>query len=62
MIRRFFPKGRSVNCLSNKQVFYIQHWMNFYPRAMLGWRTPAQLLCDEFARLGFKPGLVSLLD
>ncbi len=48
LIRRFIPKGTSINPYTHKQIKYIQHWMNNYPRAMLNWKTPAQLFAQEF--------------
>ena len=40
MIRRFLPKGRSMDKLTDRQAEYITHWMNNYPRKLLGWQRP----------------------
>ena len=40
MIRRFLPKGKSMDKLTHKQAEYITHWMNNYPRKLLGWQRP----------------------
>lgn len=51
LIRRFCPKGQSMNKVTKKQVKYIQTWMNNYPRRSLGWQTPKQMLllsCEAF--------------
>ncbi len=44
MIRRFFPKGTDFSRITQKQVQAVQDWMNNYPRKILGWNTPAQML------------------
>jgi IS30 family transposase len=36
MIRRFVPKGVDISLFSNKQIMQIQHWINNYPRRILG--------------------------
>jgi IS30 family transposase len=36
MIRRFIPKGTDISTFSNKQIMQIQHWINNYPRRILG--------------------------
>lgn len=40
MIRRFLPKGKSMDKLTHQQAAYITHWMNNYPRKLLGWQRP----------------------
>lgn len=39
-IRRFIPKGTPINSISEAQCLRIQHWMNHYPRKILGYQTP----------------------
>lgn len=36
MIRRFIPKGVDISIYTNKQIKQIQHWINNYPRRILG--------------------------
>jgi IS30 family transposase len=36
MIRRFIPKGVDISAFSVKQIMQIQHWINNYPRRVLG--------------------------
>jgi len=43
LIRRFLPKGSDIDILTNQDVIRIQHWMNNYPRKILGYKTPLQL-------------------
>lgn len=44
MIRRFFPKGTDFSKVTKKQIAEIQDWMNSYPRKILGWRSPGDLI------------------
>lgn len=39
-IRRFIPKGKSINDISECTLLRIQRWMNDYPRKILSYRTP----------------------
>ena len=43
MIRRFIPKGMDIADVSNKEVERIEHWMNNYPRKILGYKTAEQV-------------------
>ncbi len=43
MIRRFIPKGTNIANISDKEVQWIQDWMNNYPRKILGYRTANQM-------------------
>lgn len=52
LIRRFIPKGKSMNQLTEKDIVKIQTWMNNYPRQLLGWQRPADLFAQELANLG----------
>lgn len=51
MIRRFFPKGTDFSKITKGQVQAVQDWMNNYPRKILGWNTPAQMM-EELAISG----------
>ena len=42
MIRRFIPKGTNIANIGDKEVQWIQDWMNNYPRKILGYRTASQ--------------------
>jgi len=46
MIRRFVPKGTDISKLSDSDIQRIQEWMNNYPRKILGYRTPNELVLD----------------
>jgi IS30 family transposase len=43
MIRRFIPKGTNIANISDKDVQWIQDWMNNYPRKILGYKTANQM-------------------
>lgn len=46
MIRRFIPKGRSIAKVSEGEIKRIEHWMNNYPRKILGYRTPNEMVFE----------------
>lgn len=43
LIRRFFPKGKSFDCLSHQAVSRIEEWINHLPRKIFGYRSSAEL-------------------
>jgi len=46
MIRRFIPKGTDISKLSDRDIKRIEEWMNNYPRKILDYRTPNELVLD----------------
>ena len=46
MIRRFIPKGTHIANLSNEDVKKIECWMNSYPRKILAYKTPKQVMAE----------------
>ncbi len=46
IIRRFIPKGRSIATVSESEVKEIEDWMNNYPRKILGYKTPNELVLE----------------
>ena len=44
MIRRWFPKGTDFGKVSQRKIQAVEHWMNHYPRKILGWKTPAEMM------------------
>lgn len=44
MIRRWFPKGTDFEEVSLKRIAEIQDWMNSYPRKILGWKAPNEMV------------------
>lgn len=51
LIRRWMPKGQSLNRYSKKYVEAIETWMNNYPRQKLNWQRPIDLFKMELAQL-----------
>lgn len=43
LIRRFIPKGTSIDDVSLSMTKYIENWLNNYPRRILGYRTPNEV-------------------
>lgn len=47
MIRYFIPKGSLIENYSNNELNRICSWMNNYPRKILGYKTPLEVLKEE---------------
>jgi len=47
LIRRFIPKGKSVNDYADEDISFIEEWINSLPRKILGYNTPEELFEDE---------------
>ena len=48
MIRYFIPKGSSIENYSYEDINNIANWMNNYPRKILNYKTPLEVLLEEF--------------
>lgn len=48
MIRYFIPKGTLIENYSYKEINKIAEWMNNYPRKILNYKTPLEVLQEEF--------------
>ena len=46
IIRRFIPKGTDISKLSDREIKRIEEWMNSYPRKILDYRTPNELVLN----------------
>jgi len=46
IIRRFIPKGKSIAAVPESKVKEIENWMNNYPRKILGYKTPNELVLE----------------
>ena len=55
MIRRFFPKGQSLKNVTNADCKRVQDWLNSYPRKILHYQTPVELLQKDFPDLPIPP-------
>jgi len=43
MIRRFIPKGSSIDKIPESMIRRIENWLNNYPRRSLGYKTPSEV-------------------
>lgn len=49
MIRRFIPKGVDISSFSDKKIKQVQHWINNYPRRLLGGLSANMLISNKIA-------------
>lgn len=54
IIRRFFPKGKSMKRVTQKDCDRAAHWMNTMPRKILNYATAEELFQQELANLQTK--------
>lgn len=47
LIRRFIPKGKSIDDIDEDLIAYVEHWCNTLPRKILGYKTPNDLFFKE---------------
>jgi len=52
MIRRFIPKGSDIAEVSEEEIKRIEHWMNNYPRRILGYKTANEVSKEHFQNKG----------
>jgi IS30 family transposase len=46
LLRQYFPKGRDLAPVTQRQLDRVAHQLNTRPRETLGWRTPADVLAS----------------
>ncbi len=46
-VRRFIPKGTSLDSINSKTIKTIEHWLNHTPRKCLAYRTPSEIMQQE---------------
>lgn len=51
LIRRHIPKGEDFDEKQNRDIEYIENWINNYPRGIFGFKTSAQLFEEEIRKL-----------
>ena len=51
MLRRFIPKGKSINDYSADDLLYFADKINNLPRKILGYHTPEELFEKELDRI-----------
>ncbi|WP_027416716.1 IS30 family transposase [Aneurinibacillus terranovensis] len=47
LIRRFIPKGKSIDDIDESLIAYVENWCNTLPRKILGYRSPNDLYHEE---------------
>jgi IS30 family transposase len=52
LIRRFIPKGKSIDDIDDTLIGYVENWCNTLPRRILGYRTPQDLYVEEMKNIG----------
>lgn len=55
LIRRWLPKKSDLNRISDKEISFIQHWLNNRPRACLGYLTASECLFKKAPSLTWPP-------
>lgn len=51
LIRRFIPKGKSIDDIDETLIQYVENWCNTLPRKILGYKTPNDLFKIELQRI-----------
>jgi len=51
MLRRFIPKGKSIEDYSEEDIQFFADHINALPRKILGYRTPEELFEQELDRI-----------
>ena len=52
LLRQYFPKGRDLTPVTQRQLDAVAQKLNTRPRETLGWRTPAEVLASTVALTG----------
>lgn len=55
-VRRFIPKGTSLDTVDRKTIRTIEHWLNHTPRKCLGYRTPYEIMQQELKTINNQGG------
>jgi IS30 family transposase len=51
LIRRFIPKGKSIDDIDESVIAYVENWCNTLPRKLLGYRSPNDVYHEELKSL-----------
>lgn len=52
LIRRHAPKGTDLDLFNEKDVAYIQDWINDYPRKIFNWKTSRNMFLHQLHTIG----------
>jgi IS30 family transposase len=47
LIRRFIPKGKTIDDIDETLIAYVENWCNTLPRKILGYRSPSEAYQEE---------------
>lgn len=56
LLRRFIPKGKSIDTIPEYRIRLITTWLNTLPRKILGYRTAQEAFNDELAAIRMRWG------
>lgn len=59
-VRRFIPKGTSLDTINRKTIRTIEHWLNHTPRKCLEYRTPYEIMQQELESINKQGGAFQL--
>jgi transposase, IS30 family len=59
-VRRFIPKGTSLDIVTDRQIKRIEYWLNHTPRKCLGFKTPYEIMQLELELLKSRDGALQL--
>lgn len=51
LIRRFIPKGKSIDDIDDSLITYVENWCNSLPRKILGYKTPNDVFLEELKKI-----------
>lgn len=54
LVRRHIPKGDDIDERNDKEIEYIENWINNYPRGIFGYRSSRELFAEELENIGIK--------
>jgi IS30 family transposase len=59
-VRRFIPKGTSLDTVTPRQIKIIERKLNSTPMKCLGWLTPYEKMREELNKLGYSGGALQV--
>jgi len=59
-VRRFIPKGTSLDKVSHKKIKRIECWLNDTPRKCLAYKTPNEIMRQELKLLNIQGGAIQV--
>lgn len=59
-VRRFIPKGTSLDTVDKKTIKIVEHWLNHTPRKCLGYKTPYEIMQIELESIKRQGGALQV--